>query len=508
MAKFALIIAPVGLYLYRVGGRTAVAQPGLAGETSPAALLARYTHPGDRLSLYTDLPEESYARSELPRMWSARMRDQLLTRRLVQQYPDHTYRSALVIGASLREPARLASLLGLMSHPSVEAACDAAASRGLRVAGMWPISLMLARSAARRGDRHAFLLTAQLPSGLRHVLVDHGMAVFSRLSQAVPDGAIADLVADAQRTAQYLAVQGWRRPTDDVLASRIWHVASLQAQTELPASVSGIDLQELRAAPDIYAMALSRPPPDYGQLLPASATLTWRAASAGQGAVAASGAVLLAALAWGGVTELRTNTITREAIATNEQANAADAQTQRILATAKGNLGQAGLAQASVAAWTRLVKQQPDYTAALRSLAAVLVEHPQIKLDALAWRAGPVLPGPGAVVVPSPDTQSTGCAPQAQPVAGAGAPAADPSVATGPTPSDLTLRLVAQLPSALQLRERVQEQDRFVAGLKQLGWRVELTRAVVDQGIQAVYAGVIGQTTKASFELCISVAGK
>ena len=70
------------------------------------------------------------------------------------------------------------------------------------------------------------------------------------------------------------------------------------------------------------------------------------------------------------------------------------------------------------------------------------------------------------------------------------------------------MRLVAQLPSALQLRERVLEQDRFVAGLRQIGWRVQVVRAVVDQGIQAVYAGVVGQTTKASFELCIAVAGR
>ena len=77
MAQFALIIAPTGQYLYRLG-RVPVALPGIADETSPAALLARHTHAGDSLSLYTDLPEESYARSELPRIWSARMRDQLL----------------------------------------------------------------------------------------------------------------------------------------------------------------------------------------------------------------------------------------------------------------------------------------------------------------------------------------------------------------------------------------------------------------------------------------------
>jgi hypothetical protein len=45
------------------------------------------------------------------------MRDQLLARRVAQQYPDHAYRSALVIGGSLREPARAASLLGLMGNP-------------------------------------------------------------------------------------------------------------------------------------------------------------------------------------------------------------------------------------------------------------------------------------------------------------------------------------------------------------------------------------------------------
>jgi hypothetical protein len=178
---------------------------------------------------------------------------------------------------------------------------------------MWPISLMLARSAAKAGARQAFLLTAQLPSGLRHVLVDHGIAIFSRLSQAVPDGAVADLVTDAQRTAQYLAVQGWRRTTDDVLVSRIWHSPVLQAPEQLPPAVSGIDLRELRAAPDIYALALAKAPPVYGQLLPLSATLTWRAAKAGQGALAASILALVVAASWSGVTELRTRTIAQQA---------------------------------------------------------------------------------------------------------------------------------------------------------------------------------------------------
>jgi hypothetical protein len=48
MAQFALIIAPTGQYLYRLG-RVPVALPGVADETSPAALLARHTHPGDSL---------------------------------------------------------------------------------------------------------------------------------------------------------------------------------------------------------------------------------------------------------------------------------------------------------------------------------------------------------------------------------------------------------------------------------------------------------------------------
>jgi hypothetical protein len=154
------------------------------------------------------------------------------------------------------------------------------------------------------------------------------------------------------------------------------------------------------------------------------------------------------------------------------------------------------------------VKQQPDYTAVLRSLSTLLGDHPQVKLDTLAWRAGPVLPGEGAVLVPSPDTQSPGCAPQAATHSRCAAGGRARLSRQGPKPSDLTMRLVAQLPSALQLRERVLEQDRFVAGLRQLGWRVQVVRAVVDQGIQAVYAGVVGQTTKASFELCISVAGR
>jgi hypothetical protein len=482
-----------------MGARSAVAMPGVAGETSAAALLARHARKGDSLYLFVDLPEENYSRSEMPRLWSGQMREQLLDRRLVQQYPDLAYRAAVSVGGSLASPPRLASLVGLGHSYEIDAARSAAVARGLTVVGMWPISLPLALCAWDRKSRSPFLLTVQLPGGVRHVLAQQGVALFSRLSQAVPGGSVSDLIADAQRTAQYLSIQGWRKPTDDLLVSRIWHSLALGQDTELPTTVSGLDLKEVRCVEDFYALALGRGAPPFGQLLPATATLQWRARQFGQ-AIFATGVVCVSGVSvWAVNNELQSRGITAEALAMSARAGIASGQTAGILAKAKGDLQLAGLAQAAVASWLRLVEQQPDHASALMELGSIMSQFPDLRLERVAWRAPAVTSTQGEKSI-LPDTGNIGCTPLA--VVGNAAPESK-----GPASNPyLSLRLLGQLPSDMPLRRRLDVQNMFTSRLEKQGWHVELTKPVIERGELANYAGVVGELARAEFEVCISIA--
>ncbi|MBX3660005.1 MAG: hypothetical protein KF740_16345 [Ramlibacter sp.] len=509
MARFALVIASNGLHLYRLGGTHPVALPMPPDEISAAALLANHTAKGDALFLYTDLSEETYARSELPRLWSTHMRRQLLGRRLVQQYPDYIYRAAMVVKGRLFDPPRLASLIGVAHHFAVDAVREAALARGVRLAGMWPISLLLARAAAASGPRNTFLLTVQLPGGLRHILVQRGAGVFSRISPAVPADDVGPLMADARRTTQYLAVQGWRAADAPVLKSRIWHAPGMREPPSVVA-VPGLDLQEIRVEPDPYSAALAQRPSPTGQLLPAAATLAWRASELGRATLALGVAALVLSAGWAGWTELRTHAHEQQIEVLNQRANAARRQTADILATAKGNLGQADLAQAAVAAWTRLIKQQPDHVASLRALSGVLADFPDLRLDRLAWQVSPAAKANAETTDPAsapPAGQKNdivGCVTAAESTSPeAGAATVPPAAAT-----ELSLRVNARLPSSVSLRQRAETQERFVTRLKQLGWKVRVIKGMVDQDEQAVLAGVVGEPAPAQMELCMGVPAK
>lgn len=502
MARLAIVISPAGLHVYGLKPRHAEPLPLAAEETSAAAILLRHAKPGDTLYLYTDLAEESYSRSELPAMWSSATRQQLLERRLGQQYPDHAYRGVLLVGGTATRPPRMASLIGITRHPAIDAVCEAALARGLRLAGMWPLSLLLAAHAAGVHRRHPFLLTVQLPSGVRHVLVQKGVAVFSRLSQAAPAASVPDLVLDAQRTAQYLGVQGWRSALDDLLALRVWHSPAPGALPPEAPTVAGLQVQEVRAAPDFYAVALAHAAPSQGQLLPPGVTLTWRAAQLGRWALATSAACMLAAGGWAGWAEYqvgRTNELMNAARASEQ---AAARETARILATAKGNLSEAALAQAAVSAWTRIIKNQPDHGPPVRALAGILADFPQIRLERVAWRAAPpLLADLSPAAFPDPEGIACTAAALAAPAVAA-TPAADKQPAVV-----LSLRVAGQLPVDMPLRERVRTQEAFIARLKALGWQVEVVKPVIDQGQQAAYSGVLGAPARSGLELCLSIPG-
>ena len=487
MRHFAAILSAAGCSLYRVGRGTP--QP-LGRAATPQALgdlLAGQARARDDLTLYSDFAEESYVRSELPRLWSGAMRQQLLARRLRQQYPDHTYRAAVVEPVAARwQPPVAASLLALPALPAVQQVVDLAHARGLRVAGMWPISQLLGTLAV---GPESTLLTLQLPSGLRHVLAVGRTAVFSRLLPE-PDTGPALWLEDAERTAQYLASQGWVPGAE--LRTQIWHSMGEAVNAGLYDELNRIDLAGARHVRDIYQLALAAGRPVQGQLLPADSTAAWRAARTGRVALGLAAAGLGAALAYAGVSEWRTRELRAQAETAPAETQRAAEQTARTLATARGRLDEAELAQVAVQTWTQAVEAQPDAPAALATLSTVLADFPTLRLVRVAWRAG------------KPATSD--CQPPADAGQGAAAaPAADPASAPAWN-NQLQLTLGATLPSTMALRERLEVQRRLEQALQARGWTLRVVKPFVELGAGAPGSGLLGEPSEATMVACATIA--
>ena len=512
MARAALVITAHSLHLLRLGSRgVRPLEDAPAGDA--VSLLARHLRAGDTLLLLTDLADESWQRSALPPLWSTAMRRRLLERRLAQQFGDIVWRSALVAPAGALTPPRLATLLALTQPAAVTPVLQAARAQRLRVAGLWPLAVLLARAAAGsrtehgRADDAPWLLVLPTPAGLRQVLVQAGLPLFSRLSTL--NEAVTAWPDEVLRTAQFLSAQGWL-PPGAVLRCRLWLPAGHALDIgPLPRGLVDWQVEDAPASP--YGWAMVRHPGRVGQLLPDDDTVAWRSQRLGRAAWATGAAGLLLAALWGGWAQWHVSQV--QAAIGRDQASikAASAQTQRILATAEGNLEQADLAQVAVGGWRRLVQGQPQVRPALDTLTGALADVPALRVQHLAWRAGPLEPPPtgdaaadaNAVVPGAPTDSALAACRQPPGPAGDTTAAAVPPAPNADPARTLTLWLAATLPAEMPLREQSQTQQRFEALLRERGWTVDVRRPAVDLGPQQPRAGIVGEGVPGRIELCL-----
>ncbi len=499
MRRLAAVLSAAGCSLYLLGR----GEPLLLGRSTSIdeldQLLGRQVRRGDEFAVYSDFAEESYVRTALPKLWSGAMRAQLLQRRLRQQFPGQPYLAAVVPAAEVRfQPPTVASLIALPDLVPVQGLLGRARDRGAHVAGMWPLSQLLAGLAS---EPEQTLMTLQLPSGLRHVLAVRGVAVFSRLA---PDAGAepGTWLDDAERTAQYLVAQGWTPGA--MLREQVWHSEDEAVSTALREELSQRGMASVHAAPDIYQLALARRRPPQGQLLPADSTVAWRAARVGRFALAGSTACLGAAVVYAGLTEWRTQAVQRRSAAELQAAQRAAEETARVLATAQGNLGEAGLAQVTVQTWTQAIQRQPDARAALGQMSAVLARFPQVSLGKLAWRVG----RPASLECEPPPVDPAAAVPAAGAPPAAAAPTDSASAALQAWANHIELVFSASLPATLPLRERVEVQQRLEAALREQGWKVRVIRPFVELGTSAAGTGLIGEPSDATMEACATVARK
>ena len=214
------MINPSSSFLLMVGDDASILFPPL-GESKLTALFAHHHHQEDTeaiirmivsspktpVILLSDTQAQSYKIDEMPQV-SVFDRQKLMQRRLVNAFPDATYKSAIRLG----------------KHKVLQTAMNANASidRWMEklealpnpsgILGLLPYECadMVQRlvPAARQG--WGLLLCHHITGGLRQIVVHRGVFQFTRLTQPIASGSstgfqTASIAADIQATREYLA---------------------------------------------------------------------------------------------------------------------------------------------------------------------------------------------------------------------------------------------------------------------------------------------------------------
>lgn len=165
--------------------------PGAAGSRAQAPI-----------GLVADFVEEAAVRAALPRMRGRDMQA-LVTRRLEQEFRETAYRTAWRLGPGRAPKTADWLFLGLPLAHRLDARLASLAQEGRAVSGVWTVGLLVADWLRRTRVRApALLVVLPTPAGIRHVFLENGQPVLSRLT-SVPNepGAAA---AELERTVHYL----------------------------------------------------------------------------------------------------------------------------------------------------------------------------------------------------------------------------------------------------------------------------------------------------------------
>ncbi|OQA30874.1 MAG: hypothetical protein BWY57_02613 [Betaproteobacteria bacterium ADurb.Bin341] len=149
--------------------------------------------------IVTDLAGESFAEIEMPRLFG-RDRAAFIARQMVNRFPDTPYRSALNLGSG--------GLIGRMTTSrqvflGVSNADRLDAELGARsIAGIWPVSLLLALFCQSHRFPADLLIVLPHPEALRIVFLKQRVPVLTRL--APTPGGTAAQIEEIVRTRRYL----------------------------------------------------------------------------------------------------------------------------------------------------------------------------------------------------------------------------------------------------------------------------------------------------------------
>lgn len=242
----------------------------------------------------TDFAEESFAEVDMPRL-IGRDRTAFIARQMASRFPDTPYRSPLNLGHSSlidRMTASRQVFLGVNNAERLDAELGTQT-----IAGIWPISLLLAHFCQSHRLPADLLVVLPYPDALRIVFLKERAPVLARL--APTPGGTAAQIEEIIRTRRYLenirAIERGQVCTVLLLASAEPFAQPLAAaQFQLVAPPHPWDRHP---PPDwrlpLFDLALKSPA---GQVAPVSRRTDYLAQRLRRGALAASAVCLLAGL--------------------------------------------------------------------------------------------------------------------------------------------------------------------------------------------------------------------
>jgi len=524
MAHFAIVIGHSSAFIYQVARANAqrVATAPLAG-LDVAAWLADHVPPQSRCTLLTDFLEEAYVRSPLPSMWWAPNRQQLLGRRLTQQFRSGAYKATMVPQSSPLQPPTIASLFNL-GQPEVVAQWLAALDAlHANVDGLWTFASLGALAFTgkqpkvpqakpgnlrKRTEPFTFTLI-ETPSGLRQTLVLDGAPLFSRLAIKT-DGSAFDLnaiAAEAARTGQYLVSQDWLASNGPPTPAFVWTSSAVDTAIELPVVAGPLAVNEVHQVDDAYAFAIAKVVrlQQSQQLLPLNARANWQVQLLGRQALITGACVLGAALVWAGWSLYQSTQARSGAAQKIASAHALDQETKNKVAQAVEDPAKAALAEASVSTWRRAVAEQPDQLVALINAANALTATPDLKMDRIRWQTANVWEQPEQGQSPTTLFQCPR-APKSNPSPQAAASAEPPNP---DAPRVLaTLQFEGDVNASLTHRDAVAVQDKFNALLAGARRHVVVEIPAFDQDPNKPFAGLLGKVGERRIKQCVEVLDK
>ncbi|MFN3843534.1 MAG: hypothetical protein ACK4RW_09785 [Rehaibacterium terrae] len=370
-------------WLHAAGGGLSARTPGELART-PVAVIADYV-------------EEALVRVTLPRILGRDMRA-LVDRRLQQEFRETGYRTAWRLGPGATPKTVEWLFLGLPNAATLDAHLRPLTESGRPLVGVWTVSQLAAAWIRRAGVQSpALLLVLPTPAGVRHIFLERGKPVLSRLIAAETSGdadATADAMADELlRTVHYLYNA---RRVERGLRIPVWLWGDEPAFAALAArDVEGVRFEPtpaVRGLPDPAREGLqalfrfaARRLPDH-QLAPAPLRVHHFAARARRGTAIAAGLIVAALLGLAGLDFAQARRQQAETLLLQQAVAQAHDELARINAQLAGLGTDARSVREAIAAHERLLRSAPAFADGLALASLGFQASPAFVLDELHWR--------------------------------------------------------------------------------------------------------------------------
>jgi len=358
--------------------------------------------PNGHIWVVSDLVEESFAAIRTPRLFG-RDRASYLARQLATRYPDTPYRNFLIPSQEDDLIGRIAPtryiLLGVEAAERLNTELDA--TRG-SVAGVWPVSMLLALLGRDRELPAELFVVLPGPGTLRIVFLKNRAPVLTRLT-LTPNQAKAQ-VDEIIRTLRHL------ENTQVVPRGRPNHPVLLLAdpgELEAPMAAAHLQLVTLRrwsAAPPgdwhfpLFDLALQSPA---GQLAPLARRTEHLAARLSKASLVLAAVIALAGIAGAGNNLWSLFAMLGESRQLDESIQQINAR----IAEVEQNIAKFDVAPETVRRAVALDDEEivsaPDMESQLRLIANALAIDPNLRLKELKWQLlAPAVPPCGASATP------------------------------------------------------------------------------------------------------------